>query len=852
LVQVSSSSLLGVSTARSSSLMPPSAMRLDASSTKGSSSGPVGDASGRPRQNSRRVRDSLHRSFAARKAPTHARVSGLSRMLSRAAAAVLALFRLEALRVDAMSGHSVCPLWPGGRELLLCHDCHDGDGDADGRASQESVGFQRDTITCPSTLSAHGHWAQLRAKNNDPKQLGARRRRKSQTERKRPVVSTGQRTDNSRRRDRQGTNTTLTAGPGGGKIEPASATANFELSYEGERCSGAPSRNNGTPFARLLYRRPTTSTMSTTHDWDKPRHWGSYAPTKGKPEYLTVDDGTHIIRSTYDGQYRLKSKVSYIVSEAQDKLLKRDHERLEVVQREFPFGLTMCPYHPELLPHYQYFAETVKSTDGLKVLKIANHHLPNEGYFLTELLPAIALKENLQTLELSHCGLAKSDMMAIISYLAENETLHAINMSSNCFDLEATLALAAAIRNHPILYEIDLSACNLGDGNVDALGKLLVACKDCDVLTLGHDSFSADEIAMISKFLGKKIGISTFCLTNVSVNKEGKGLLTNATGKKQVNHGLILADFLSANPSLVALNLSRNKIRVKAANVIIPALKENTTLEHLDLSRNSLNNSVAPVVVDLLKANTTLLTLDISGNKSMTIKSTGKKYTRWGWSWQREDVPVVVGAKMEIVRDALFDTTNLASLTGSNHTCAVHMSGMNRAGNYELAIRRINCMDASEGKKIRYKMVLALTMPDDEGKVGKKLFNVRAIDHVPLEIMPKLFEMLHQRIGHNGFGEGITSLTEGEWDPLFNLTKVKMEEEVKAEAAQSLKQKKKPKRKRRRRHDDDDDSDDEDWKPSAGLKPKKRLVVEQGRFASRSVYKVDVADKPTRKSERLS
>jgi len=324
--------------------------------------------------------------------------------------------------------------------------------------------------------------------------------------------------------------------------------------------------------------------------------------------------------------------------------------------------------------------------------------------------------------------------------------------------------------------------------------------------------------------------------------------------------------------------------------VIIPALKENTTLEHLDLSRNSLNNSVAPVVVDLLKANTTLLTLDISGNKSMTIKSTGKKYTRWGWSWQREDVPVVVGAKMEIVRDALFDTTNLASLTGSNHTCAVHMSGMNRAGNYELAIRRINCMDASEGKKIRYKMVLALTMPDDEGKVGKKLFNVRAIDHVPLEIMPKLFEMLHQRIGHNGFGEGITSLTEGEWDPLFNrrasrleeagmgsrlglnriysvvrgwniqllfergsgVTKVKMEEEVKAEAAQSLKQKKKPKRKRRRRHDDDDDSDDEDWKPSAGLKPKKRLVVEQGRFASRSVYKVDVADKPTRKSERLS
>jgi len=273
----------------------------------------------------------------------------------------------------------------------------------------------------------------------------------------------------------------------------------------------------------------------------------------------------------------------------------------------------------------------------------------------------------------------------------------------------------------------------------------------------------------------------------------------------------------------------------------------------------------------------------------MTIKSTGIKYSRSGWGWQREDVPVVEGAKMEIVRDALFDTTDFASLTGSNHTCAVHMSGMNSSGSYEEAIRRINCLDASEGKKIRYKMVLALTMPDDEGKVGKKLFDIRAIDHVPLEIMPKLFEMLHQRIGRNGFGEGITNLTEGEWDPLFRfstryleatgvgyrlglnriysvvrgwniqllfergsgVTKVKMQKEVKAET-QSLKQKKKPKRKRRSTHDDDDDSDDEDWKPSAGLKPKKKMVVEQGRFTSHRVYKANVADKPTRKSERLS
>ena len=372
----------------------------------------------------------------------------------------------------------------------------------------------------------------------------------------------------------------------------------------------------------------------STHDWDKPLHWDGYStPVAGTRQFLTVDDGMPppTLRN-YDGTYRIPWKARGIFTIVQRMLLQQDHKRLEVVRSEFQLGLTMCPYHHKLQPHYQYFAETVKNADGLEVLKIANHHLPNEGYFLTELLPAIGMKENLQTLELSHCGLTRSDITAIVSYLAENETLHAINLSRNCFDLETTLALADAIRNHPILYKVDLSACNLGDGNIDALSKLLVACKDCDMLALGHDSFSVEGIALISKFLGKKISINTFCLTDVSLDKEGKRLVTNALKKNKsitdlsirscglklpaiidkndirslhrltsldlsrnglpANGAKMLADFLSVNSSLVVLNLSRNRISTKPANVIIPVLKENTTLRHLDLSRNSLSKSI--------------------------------------------------------------------------------------------------------------------------------------------------------------------------------------------------------------------------------------------------------------------
>ena len=392
----------------------------------------------------------------------------------------------------------------------------------------------------------------------------------------------------------------------------------------------------------------------STHDWDKPSHWNGYTPTfEGSREYLMGnDEALTVHRSYYRGEYCMGPwQFRSVLSKGQETLLKRDHERLEVVRHEFPLSLTMCPYHPKLLPHYQYFAETVKNTDGLEVLKIVNHHLPNEGYFLTELMPAIGSKENLKTLELSNCGLTGSDLTAIISYLAENETLHAINFSGNCFDLDATVALAGAIRNHPILYEIDLSGCNLGDGDVGALGKLLVACKDCDVLALGHGSFSAEGIALISKFLGKKISISTFRLSNVSVKKEGKGLLTNALKKNKSitdlsicscgklpaiidkndlrslhlhrltslnlsRNGLpagcakILADFLSANSSLVALNLSSNRMSTKSANVIIPVLKENTTLQHLDLSRNSLSKpkSISVLCTQFILMVTNLIT----------------------------------------------------------------------------------------------------------------------------------------------------------------------------------------------------------------------------------------------------
>jgi hypothetical protein len=66
-----------------------------------------------------------------------------------------------------------------------------------------------------------------------------------------------------------------------------------------------------------------------------------------------------------------------------------------------------------------------------------------------------------------------------------------------------------------------------------------------------------------------------------------------------------------------------------------------------------------------------------------------------------------------------------------------------------ILLRQINALDASEAKKIRYKIVLALN------HVNTDLYNPRSFDNVPLEMMPYLLECLQQDIGYNGFGKDI-------------------------------------------------------------------------------------------------
>jgi len=540
--------------------------------------------------------------------------------------------------------------------------------------------------------------------------------------------------------------------------------------------------------------------------------------------------------------------------------------------------ISRIPFHPDLLPFFQYWVRKIKRgirrSVGMEEFRVEGIHFPQGGFLKEELFPALGKHEGLRELELSNC-LSIEDCTAVAALIADDKHLHSLNLSENIFDLDGINALTRSIKDHPLLYDVDLSGCNLAGGDANALSRLLFACKDCDVLKLGHISFTPECIETIARFLGKKICVTKFSLTDVKISEEDGRLLTHSLRKNRslesfdlnYTHGIglpavvdehgqtfrltsldlcfnrlpvegagALAKFISSNTTLKKLLLAGNGLRNASAKILLPAVVQNKTLQFLELSSNPINDESAPAFIDLLRRNSTLTWLDIS-NTGLKIQTGGRL------SWRTWEIkPVVLRGGSSIISQALFDTTSLETIANSNHSCEVNFADVNLGASQCETIRKINSFE-NKGQAIRYKVVLAW-------QLNKGLYNMRDFVGVPLELMPRLMEMIQLEIGYNGFGEGVVSDTNkkrGAWDQLTKtrsspagvrldrlyeilrgwntqllfergsaVTEVKTEFEIKHE--EKVRAERQKKRRKRRRLNYSDDEYDEDYKPNSYLK----------------------------------
>ena len=404
--------------------------------------------------------------------------------------------------------------------------------------------------------------------------------------------------------------------------------------------------------------------------------------------------------------------------------------------------------------------------------------------------------DTLMTLELSGCNLGSDQIILLAKFIKKNKTLSTLDLSGNKMDnVAAAKSLALAMKKHPELDFVNLSKCNLGgkttvpwqegtpahevEGSVDVLAALLTGCKKLETLLLDNNGISSERgVSLVAKFLANNKALTTvslegnelqgkvfdqaitknteLCQLNLGRNKmaaptflkDGNINLTcidlsqanssfgrygyASRGSMGIAGAKLIAKYLKGNPAVTELNLSWNRLPSKAAGVFASALKKNTVLQHLNLSGNNFNDKSVPSFVACLKKNSTLLTLDLCYN-SIRVE-TGRK---------------------ELLRGSFCDTSDgLQSIATSNHTCALTMvdGTFKNDVTREIETRNINLLD-SEGMKIRYKVVMALFTFNPD------LFHPRSFDEVPLELMPRLLELVQCEVGYGGFGVGVSKVT---------------------------------------------------------------------------------------------
>eukprot|EP00956_Cyclotella_meneghiniana_P038862 scaffold161261_cov64-Cyclotella_meneghiniana.AAC.1 len=459
---------------------------------------------------------------------------------------------------------------------------------------------------------------------------------------------------------------------------------------------------------------------------------------------------------------------------------------------EVPKKITQVPYHADMLPNYEYFAENIRETwlTGYKkdrILEefvITNHFLP-PSWLGDKVIPVLESIEarvldneralnGITTLKLSNCSLSDYDITSLAKFLAGNDTVTSFDISKSKIESVDTVnALAAAIKGHPALVHV-----NIGGGNHDALNKILMACKECDCLEIGNDDFDSESVSIVAKFIGKKSKLTSVILVGSPFDKSNRKSLFQSlvknkniqelglnsvgikipslfNGTKKLTESLsklthldlscnslplpgakaMVKFFEKVESQLISLNLSNNKMKTAAADLLLPAIKNHTSLEHLDLSQNWLNDSIAESVVNLLANNTDLLTLNLSGNNNLKLQSGGRRVWRTG-----QRVPIVPRAGAQILKAALFDTTSLKSISNSNHACEVIITAPNRRSLQNETVRKINALDVSEGRKVRLKVVLALN------ETNTDLFDTNAFQDIPLELMPRVLELVQQDV----------------------------------------------------------------------------------------------------------
>ena len=186
----------------------------------------------------------------------------------------------------------------------------------------------------------------------------------------------------------------------------------------------------------------------------------------------------------------------------------------------------------------------------------------------------------MKLLDISHVGLGNDGLKILAEGLAYNVSLTdgVLDISYNDIGNEGLQALASSIASNTKLRKLILSSNNIGDAGLEALADSLTRNKALHLLSIGgNTAITTTGVGSISRILqSRKSGLEDLCLDRINISDEG---------------GIILANALSSNKSLVSLSLScdQNGISISddGLRTLAIGLSRNSQLKTLDLTGNT-------------------------------------------------------------------------------------------------------------------------------------------------------------------------------------------------------------------------------------------------------------------------
>jgi Ran GTPase-activating protein (RanGAP) involved in mRNA processing and transport len=195
-----------------------------------------------------------------------------------------------------------------------------------------------------------------------------------------------------------------------------------------------------------------------------------------------------------------------------------------------------------------------------------------------EIAPALYRNTSIKTLDLADNGLDDIESPNVLrELLCRNKTITILYLNDTAFGLNAaaTRSIFEGVRNNPVLQQLDLRLCELGDQGISILANAL-AIRNASTLELdlcSNDITSMGVRALVDDNVEAVKTLAKLCLKHNTIGSEGATILADALGR-------------NAMPILKQLDLSYCAIDDDGFVAMVSALEQNTSLQILKLQGN--------------------------------------------------------------------------------------------------------------------------------------------------------------------------------------------------------------------------------------------------------------------------